>query len=151
MLRSNWSLFFLLIAAFATLAQATLLTSADAKNYSTWMLDSIISRGDGLGSSGAATSLIELVCDPSLFLVSSNPCYNRPISYHPPVQSYDPPRPVTLTSKHSRASSNNPYGSPSPPPRIPRKRPRGRIICRVALMVAALHDLRTRRGTWDSR
>ena len=34
----------------------------NAKNYSTWMLDSIIANGDGIGSSGAATSQIELAC-----------------------------------------------------------------------------------------
>ena len=33
----------------------------DAKNYSTWMLDSIIADRAGIGSSGAATSQIELV------------------------------------------------------------------------------------------
>ena len=47
---------------FARISNATLQSHAlDAKNYSSWMLDSIIADGKGIGSSGAATSQIELV------------------------------------------------------------------------------------------
>lgn len=47
---------------FGGLSHAALLSLAiDVKNYSTWMLDSVIADGRGIGSSGAATSQIELV------------------------------------------------------------------------------------------
>ena len=46
---------------FPRISHATLQSHAlDAKNYSSWMLDSIIADGKGIGSSGAATSQIEL-------------------------------------------------------------------------------------------
>ena len=48
---------------FTRISHATLQSHGlDAKNYSSWMLDSIIAGGGGIGSSGAATSQIELVC-----------------------------------------------------------------------------------------
>lgn len=66
MLGDMWTFVLLLTAALSlTLvgsAQAAQPHRVNAKKYSRRMLDSIIARRDGIGSSGAATSQIELVC-----------------------------------------------------------------------------------------
>ena len=56
------SVLFYLTIFIGTSYAALLNRVVDTRNYSTWMLDSIIADGDGIGSSGAATSQIELVC-----------------------------------------------------------------------------------------
>ena len=59
-LGARWPSVLFFIVLLAEVSHATL-QSSDARNYSTWMLNSIIADGDGVGSSGAATSQIELV------------------------------------------------------------------------------------------